>query len=205
MEKLDLKKLRKPLFTARPDQFQQIDVPPCRYLMVDGQGDPNKAPEYKQAVEALYSTAYTLKFMLKAQALDFAVAPLEGLWTASDPASFVAREKDQWSWTMMIMVPDFVDQLSFQSALAAASRKLDRDLTSTRLEDLHEGTCLQAMHVGSYDDEGPLLAKLHNEIMLQKNVIFAGAHHEIYLSDPRRTVPDKLKTILRQPVRPTAA
>jgi hypothetical protein len=201
LDKLDLKKVRKELFTAPCNAFATVIVPRVLYLMVDGHGDPNVAADYRRAVEALYSTAYALKFACKAEGRDFVVAPLEGLWFAADPGSFVARRKDQWNWTMLIMVPDFVDDAAFTSAREKAASKLGRLPPSLRLEALQEGLCLQALHVGSYDDEGPLLARLHEEIMPAVGYAFAGPHHEIYLGDPRKTPPAKLKTILRQPVR----
>lgn len=201
MAKLDLKQARKELFTAPRGEFAPIVVPRVLYLMVDGHGDPNTAPEYPRALQALYATAYALKFACKAQGRDFVVAPLEGLWSAADPASFVARRKGEWDWTMLIMVPDFVDQPAFESARDKAAAKLGQLPSSLRLDALEEGLCLQALHIGSYDDEGPLLARLHDEIMPAGGYAFAGPHHEIYLGDPRKTPPAKLKTILRQPVR----
>ena len=200
MAKLDLKKARKELFTAPKGEFAPLVVPRVLYLMVDGHGDPNTAPEYPRALQTLYSTAYALKFACKARDRDFAVAPLEGLWSADDPGSFVARRKREWDWTMMIMVPDFVDAPLFGAARARALGKLGELPGSLRLEALEEGLSLQALHIGSYDDEGPLLARLHNEIMPAEGYAFAGRHHEIYLGDPRKTAPAKLKTILRQPV-----
>jgi hypothetical protein len=201
MEKLDLKKTRKELFTAPRAEFAAVVVPRVLYLMADGHGDPNTSPDYPRAVEALYSAAYALKFACKAQGRDFVVAPLEGLWSAADPASFVARRKGEWDWTMLIMMPDFVDEPAFESAREMAQAKLGEVPEGLRLEAQEEGLCLQALHVGSYDDEGPLLARLHEEIMPAGGYTFAGRHHEIYLSDPRKTAPVKLKTILRQPVR----
>jgi hypothetical protein len=202
LAKLDLKQARKELFTAPTGEFPPIVVPRLLYLMVDGHGDPNSSPDYPRAVAALYSTAYALKFACKAQGRDFVVAPLEGLWSAADPGSFVARRKHEWDWTMLIMVPDFVELAAFESARDKARAKLGGIPASLRLEALEEGLCLQALHIGSYDDEGPLLARLHDEIMPAGGYAFAGPHHEIYLGDPRKTVPAKLKTILRQPVRP---
>ena len=201
MEKLDLKKSRKELFSAPHNRFVPVDVPPISYLMADGHGDPNRAPEYKRALESLYATAYTIKFLYKADGRDFVVAPLEGLWSARDPESFTARRKGEWDWTMMIMMPDYVDELSFQRARGRAAEKLGSISESLRLETLEEGPCLQALHIGSYDEEGTLLARLHNEIMPAERYDFAGRHHEIYLGDPRKTAPEKLKTLLRQPVR----
>lgn len=201
MEKLDLKKTRKELFTAPLNRFVPVTVPPVSYLMVDGHGDPNPAPAYKLAVEGLYATAYTIKFSCKADGKDFVVTPLEGLWSAPDPESFTARRKDEWDWTMMIMVPDYVDDDTFLAAKIRARERLGTLPESLRLETLQEGLCLQALHVGSYDEEGPLLAVLHGEIMPTDGYAFAGRHHEVYLSNPRKTPPGKLKTVIRQPVR----
>ena len=201
MYKIDLKKSRKPLFTAPAGEFVLVDVPELLFLKVDGHGDPNVEPSYARALQWLYSTAYGMKFAARAAlGRDFTVAPLEGLWRADDPASFVARRKAEWDWTMMIMVPDFFDQRLFDAAAAKAAKKLGERPESLRLEPYREGPSLQTLHIGSYDDEGPLLARLHDEVMPAGGYEFAGDHHEIYLSDPRRTVASKLKTILRQPV-----
>ena len=151
-------------------------------------------------MESLYATAYAIKFACKAKGRDFVVAPLEGLWSAPDPESFTARRKQEWDWTMMIMVPDFLDESSFSSAKAKSAAKLGSVADTLRLETLEEGLCLQALHVGSYDDEGPLLAELHDSIMPAGGYSFAGRHHEIYLGDPRKSAPEKLQTIIRQPV-----
>lgn len=204
MEKLDLKKARKALFTAPLNRFVPVTVPRLSYLMADGHGDPNTVPAYRQAVESLYATAYTIKFACKAKGQDFVVAPLEGLWSAPDPESFTARRKDEWDWTMMIMLPDHVDDEAFSAASNRAREKLGTLAQSLRLDSLEEGLCLQALHIGSYDDEGPLLATLHTEIMPAGGYTFAGRHHEVYLSDPRKVPPARLKTVIRQPVRRSA-
>jgi hypothetical protein len=201
MEKLDLKKTRKQLFSAPLNRFVPIEVPRVRYLMADGHGDPNTAAAYKLAVQSLYATAYTIKFSFKNRGMDFVVMPLEGLWSASDPDSFTARRKGEWNWTMMIMVPDYVDEDGFRASRIKAKERLGALSDSLRLENLEEGFCLQALHVGSYDDEAPLLAALHREVMPSGGYDFAGPHHEIYLSDPRKVSPGQLKTVLRQPVR----
>lgn len=205
MDKLDLKKARKELFSAPRDRWVPMQVPPMSYLMVDGHGDPNTTPAYKQAVESLYATAYTIKFKCKADGRDFVVAPLEGLWSAKDPASFTARRKDEWDWTMMIMVPDYVNDRTFEEAKVWATEKRGALSDSLRLKALEEGLCLQALHIGSYDEEGPLLAILHDEVMPSGGYTFAGRHHEVYLGDPRKVAPEKLRTVLRQPVRQAEA
>lgn len=201
MKKLDFKQERKPLFTAPSGKFVEILVPSCLYLMVDGHGDPNTSPAYQLALKALYGTAYGLKAELKPAGRDFVVPPLEGLWWSSDPNNFRSRRKDAWDWTLMIMVPDHVEQRQVDAVLARVRGKLGPAMPDVRLEGLAEGLCLQALHVGSYDDEAPLLAELHDRIMPAAGYRFAGHHHEIYLSDPRKTAADRLRTIIRQPVR----
>ena len=200
MEKLDLKIARKELFSAPLNRFIPIQVPALTYLIANGHGDPNTAPEYRLAVESLYATAYAIKFACKAKGRDFVVPPLEGLWSAPNPESFTARRKHEWDWTMMIMMPDDVGDEELKPAISASAGKLGQLSATLRLETLHEGLCLQALHLGSYNDEGPLLARLHEEIMPKEGYEFNGRHHEIYLSDPRRSTAEKLKTILRQPV-----
>jgi hypothetical protein len=181
--------------------IEMVDVPAMRFVMVDGCGDPNTAPAYQTAIQWLYSTSYALKFAAKTLGHNYVVPPLEGLWWADDPADFIARRKDNWRWTMMIMAPDFVTLGMFADAVAKSAGKLGDTPTSLRLEQYEEGRCLQVLHVGSYEDEGPILARLHDVEMPARGLTFNGHHHEIYLGDPRRSAPGKLKTILRQPVR----
>jgi len=203
MSKVDFKKEYKELF-APPKKFVIVDVPEMQFLMVDGHGDPNIAPEYQEAVEALYAVAYKLKFNSKKQlGRDYTVPPLEGLWWAEDMASFsTARDKSQWDWTMMIMTPDWITPVMFAEALEQVRKgKNPVALDKVRLERYHEGLSVQIMHIGSYDDEAPTLLKLHNEYIPENGYVENGKHHEIYLGDPRRVAPEKLKTILRQPVR----
>jgi hypothetical protein len=182
--------------------IDEIHVPELAFVMVDGAGNPNTAPAYQSAIEWLYSTSYALKFAAKALGHDYVVPPLKGLWWADDPAGFTARRKDNWRWTMMIMAPDVLTQAMFAEAVAKAGAKLGTRPDTLRLERYAEGRSLQVLHVGSYDDEGPILAQLHDVEMPARGVTFNGHHHEIYLGDARRTAPDKLRTILRQPVRP---
>jgi hypothetical protein len=201
MDKLDLKRTLKTIFAAPRGRFVTLDVPKFTYVMVDGQGDPNTAPSYKTGIEWLYSVSYTAKFAAKhAFQKDYVVPPLEGLWWADNPADFVARRKDRWCWTMMIMVPEFVTTGLYNAAVIKACAKRGEPPGSLRLGSLAEGLSLQTLHVGSYDDEGPILAELHDVLMPSMRLDFNGKHHEIYLSDPRKTPPEKLKTILRQPV-----
>lgn len=202
MDKTDFKKILPGLYWPPVDRFVLVDVPAMQFVKVDGRGDPNTAPIYKLAVEWLYAVSYAIKFAAKtAKGKDYVVPPLEGLWWADDPADFVARRKERWCWTMMIMAPEFIDRPLFEAAVDKSRKKLGAPPDSLRLERLEEGTVLQILHVGSYDDEGPTLAKLHDEEMPSRGLAFAGPHHEIYLSDPRKTEPAKLRTILRQPVK----
>ena len=202
MEKVDFKKSLPGLYKPPVDRFVSVDVPAMQFVKIDGKGDPNKASAYKQAIEWLYPVSYAMKFAAKtAKGKDYVVPPLEGLWWADDPADFVARRKDRWCWTMMIMAPEFIDHSLFEAAVEKSKKKLGIPPDSLRLERLEEGTALQILHVGSYDDEGPTLAQLHDREKPSRGLTFAGPHHEIYLSDPRKTEPAKLRTILRQPVR----
>ncbi|MDA5339605.1 GyrI-like domain-containing protein [Stenotrophomonas maltophilia] len=202
MDKIDFRKRDRALYQPPAGRFVPVDVPPLPYVMVDGRGDPNTAPAYAQAVQWLYSVSYALKFALKAEGRDYVVPPLEALWSADDPASFVARRKDEWAWTVMIRTPEDIRPAQWQAAISKARAKLGDAPPSLRHERLAEGLSLQTLHVGAYDDEGPVLAHLHDEVMPALGYTFAGPHHEIYLSDPRRTEAARLKTVLRQPVRP---
>lgn len=202
VEKIDFKKSLKPLYSPPAGEFVVVEVPQMQFVKVDGEGDPNTAPAYRTAVEWLFGISYAMKFASKATlGKDYVVPPLEGLWSADDPESFVTREKDRWRWTMMILVPDFVTHEMFDDATAKTGRKSGDAPQSLRLESHYEGLSLQTLHVGSYDDEGPVLARLHMIVMPGKKMEFNGPHHEIYLNDPRRTDPSRLKTILRQPVK----
>jgi hypothetical protein len=203
-EKYDVKRAHRALYAPSAREFTLVDVPPMRYLAVDGHGDPNTVDEYAEAVEALYAVAYAVKFRSKRElGRDVVVAPLEGLWRADDPSVFVTREKHTWDWTLLIAQPDWIDDDFIADAIAAARAKASRPgLDRVRLLELHEGPSVQILHVGPYDDEGPTLARMHDEWMPQHGVTFGGDHHEIYLGDPRRTAPERLRTILRQPERP---
>lgn len=204
MEKTDIKKTHKALYIAPAGGFTIVAVPPLNYFSIEGDGDPNTAPAYAAAVEALYAASYALKFMSKdLLKRDYVVPPLEGLWWADDMADFVARRKERWSWTMMIVVPDFIEQsMAEQAIVRTAKKKALPALSKLRFTRLKEGQAVQTLHIGSYDDEGPILQKLHEEFLPANDLAEAGHHHEIYLSDPRKTRAEKLKTILRQPVRP---
>lgn len=200
---VDLKKTLD-AYQAKKGVFRVVEVPEMRYLMIDGAGDPNSAPEYAHAVAALFSVAYALKFASKKHlGIDTVVMPLEGQWHAPDMAAFTTRrDKSAWFWTLMIMVPAHVTDEMFAAAADAVVKKkgASPSLSSVRLETLEEGLCVQTLHVGSYDDETPVLAELHERFIPEQGLTMRGLHHEIYLSDARRVEPAKLRTILRQPV-----
>ncbi|MFJ9553582.1 GyrI-like domain-containing protein [Nocardiopsis sp. NPDC101807] len=190
-------------YRAPRGRFRIAEVPDLHYLMIDGRGDPNTSPAFAEAVGALYPVAYKLKFASKRDlGRDYVVMPLEGLWWAEDMDAFTAaRDKSRWDWTMMIMVPDWTDQDMFASAVErAAAGNGPARLGDVRLERLSEGRCVQTLHVGPFDGEAEVLARMHHEFIPDHGLRMAGKHHEIYLGDFRRAAPEKLRTILRQPV-----
>ena len=202
MKKLDFKKELKDLYTAKSGSFSEVIVPKLNYLMVDGVGDPNTSVAYANAIRALYSLSYTLKFMSKEElAKDYVVPALEGLWWADDMADMSDSKKDNWKWTAMIMLPDWVTNEMFRRAVVkAGSSKPEIDFSAVYKDQLREGKCIQTMHVGPYSDEAQTISKLHEEYFPQHHLVPVGKHHEIYLSDPRRVASEKLRTIIRQPV-----
>lgn len=194
-------------YQAKRDRFRIVDVPGLQYLMIDGHGDPNTSPAFTGAIEALYPVAYKLKFASKRDlGRDYVVMPLEGLWWADDMDFFTAaRDKSRWNWTLLIMVPEWIDRDMFTAAVEQAGAKnRPARLADVRLESLSEGRCVQTLHVGSFDDEADVLARMHHEFIPDNGLHMTGRHHEIYLSDFRRVAPEKQRTILRQPVGDTA-
>ncbi len=200
-DKTDLRKELKALYSPPKGRIVVVDVPPLGFLMVGGMGNPNSAPAYREALEALYAVAYTLKFDLKGKGQDFAVGALEGLWWADDPGSFLTGDRDRWQWTMMIAVPDYVTETLVDAARAKAAARKDLPAAGKlRLARFDEGSSVQTLYIGPYSGEGATIAGLHARVAeLGKRM--HGRHHEIYLSDPRRTAPERLKTIIRQPFR----
>ena len=202
MTKIDLKKNMKHLYQPSAKEPVQVDVPAMNYLMIDGMGDPNTSQAYLDAVQALFTLSYTLKFMVKksALAIDYGVMPLEGLWWADDMSVFSGQDKSDWKWTMMIMQPDFITQEMVNDAIAEVKRKKNLAfLSSVRFEIFAEGKCAQILHIGPFSGEGPTIQKLHAYIDRCASKL-TGKHHEIYLSDIRRADPQKWKTVIRQPM-----
>ncbi|TXT24774.1 MAG: hypothetical protein FD134_1370 [Gallionellaceae bacterium] len=201
MEKIDLKEELKHLYQPSAKEVVQVEVPTFNFLMVDGEGDPNTSPAYAEAVEALFSVSYTVKFMVKKgeQKLDYAVMPLEGLWWADDMSAFVANNKAKWKWAMMIMQPSFVASRVIASAIAEVRKKKNLPaISKLRLETFSEGRCAQILHIGPFSEEGPTIQRVHEFIDARTGI--TGKHHEIYLSDIRRADPKKWKTVIRQPM-----
>jgi hypothetical protein len=199
MPKLDFKKDYAEFFNPSANQVAEVDLPTFRYLMIDGDGAP-PAPRYQEALATLYPVAYTLKFALKPDH-DFKVGPLETLWWVDAPGGFLLAVPADWRWTAMIIVPDFVGEEHLAAAIAELRRKGKTAplLDSIRLETLDEGACVQIMHVGPYAAETETIRRLH-DYMTDNGLEARGHHHEIYLSDPRTTAPERLRTVIRQPV-----
>jgi len=202
MKKIDLKRDLASLYKVSANRITLVTVPKLKYLMIDGHGDPNNSQIFQDAISALYRVSYTLKFSFKKGELkiDFGVMPLEGLWWTDDMNNFLMENKIAWKWTIMILQPDFISHENVEQAKElAAGRKAMPMLNNIRLETMEEGLCAQLLHIGPYSAEGPNIIKLHTFIE-EQGFSLHGKHREIYLNDMRRTAPDKLKTIIRQPI-----
>ncbi|MDD5622466.1 MAG: GyrI-like domain-containing protein [Actinomycetota bacterium] len=201
MDKIDLKKELKEYYWNSTKEIRFVKVPPMNFLMVDGKGDPNISEEFTDAIQSLYSLAYTIKFTLKKESeIDYGVMPLEGLWWTDDMSKFSQDNKKIWKWTIMIMQPKFIPKKFFNDCLEEVKkRKNFQSLSKIRFEKYSEGLSAQIMYIGPYSDEGPTIMKVHDFIK-GKGYELKGKHHEIYLGDFRRTKPEKLKTIIRQPI-----
>jgi hypothetical protein len=201
MLKRDLKKEMGILYKASVKP-ESIDIPPLQYLMIDGKGRPGNE-DYQLAVQALFGISYKAKFILKKrEGLDYAVMPLEGLWWADNLEDFEKDNRDEWKWTLMILQPEWITRPLIEEAGEKAREKSDNPcLDQLRLENFEEGLCGQILHVGPFSEEHGTILKLHEFISNQKGR-FDGKvrkHHEIYLSDIRKTAPEKYRTIVRQP------
>lgn len=200
MARIDVRRELKHLYAPSAKAVVEVDVPRLRFLMVDGQGDPDTTPAYTEAVEALFSVSYTARFMLKrAAGVDYAVMPLEGLWWADDHAAFATDDRALWRWTLMILQPDFVEDAVVDAAVAQVrDRKRLPAVERLRLQSFAEGRCAQVLHVGPFSEEGPTIERVHAFVAERGQL--AGRHHEIYLSDIRRADPARWRTVIRQPM-----
>jgi hypothetical protein len=202
MQTIDFKKRLGALYSAPAKAPVIVEVPPLNFIMIDGAGDPNTSEEFRQAVEVLFSASYTLKFLIKKGplAIDYGVLPLEGVWWAEDMSAFTAGDKASWQWTLMIMQPEYVTPELFENALEQVRQKKDLPAAGQlRLETFHEGLSAQLLHVGPFSEEGPTIQRLHRFIE-DHGYRRRDKHREIYLSDLRRAAPEKLRTIIRQPI-----
>ncbi len=203
---IDYKKTEKDLYQPKGTP-SVIDVPQMTFITVDGKGDPNISTEYTAAVELLYGLSYTIKMGNKS-VLEYVVPPLEGFWSVADDfrgGGVAISDKGKFMWTMMIRQPDFVTADIFEAAKAAlAKKKPSLDTSGAQLKIITEGLCVQVMHIGSYDDEPATVVSLDGfaiENGYAIDIDDTRRHHEIYLSDPRKVAPEKLKTVLRHPIR----
>jgi hypothetical protein len=177
-----------------------IDVPELQFLMVDGTGNPNQPGAFQDAIQALYSLSYGAKFMLKREGIEFRVSPLEALWGSTGGLN--PNQKVPWRWTAMIMQPPAVTSLVLEKVRAEAMRKKPLPaLSKVRLKAFRERLSAQIMHIGPYSAEAPTIAGLHAFIK-KHGYRRVGKHHEIYLGDPRRSAPERLRTVVRQPISP---
>jgi hypothetical protein len=204
MIKIDFKKDLKHLYLPAANKITVVDVPAMNFVTIDGTGDPNTSREYQAAIEALYSISYTIKFMVKKEkSIDYGVMPLEGLWWTDDMTKFTLENKGIWQWTAMIMQPEYVAIDIFARAVEQAAGKKDLpSLAKARFQNFQEGRAVQMMYIGPFAEEGPTIEKLH-QFIRDNDFVFEGTrqkHHEIYLSDFRKTAPEKLKTVIRQPM-----
>lgn len=200
--KRDYKKVFKELYSQSEKKISILEVPKLKYLMIKGSGNPNTSKEYEDAVQALFSVSYGIKFMIKKSELsiDYGVMPLEGLWWTEDMKDFSTDNKDIWQWYAMIMQPDVVTEDYVKKALEEIAKKKQlNSLSKLEYKEYEEGIVAQIMHIGPYADEAPTIKRLHSFIN-DEGYKLKGLHHEIYLSNPRKCAPEKMKTIIRQPI-----
>ncbi len=201
MKKIDFKKELKHLYGPRKGKMEFVDVPAMKFLMIDGQGNPNSSKAFADAVEALYALSYHLKFSFRKgpMQVDYGVMPLEGLWWSDDMEKFSPERKDEWKWTVMIMQPEFITKEMVNASREAVEKKKDLpSLSKIRFESFNEGKAAQTLHVGPFSEEGPTIEAVHSFIE-ENGLQRRGKHHEIYLSDIRRAAPEKWRTVVRQP------
>ena len=200
MEKNDYKKVFKEFYNP-PKKPVILKIPEFNFTMIDGKGNPNESQEYQEALEALYGISFTLKFNLKKKSrIDYKVMPLEGLWWVKSGEEFSLDKKDNWAWTSMIMQPELVSESDVAEAkIQLEQKKNPPALSKVRFESFKEGLAVQIMHIGPYSEEKPTIEKLH-AFAENEGYSLHDKHHEIYIGDPRKSAPDKLRTVIRQPI-----
>ncbi len=201
MRKIDLTRERKSHFTARRKP-QVVELSPASYAMVDGAGDPNNTPDFEEKTRLLHNLVGRIRTIGGSSDLELVVPPLEALWWTENPEDFSLENRDLWNWTAMLMVPDFVTRDDFERARESLTHGREQEaLGALRLGTLEEGVCVQTLHLGPYSEEGKSL-RLMDEFMKSKGYKPRGKHHEVYLGNPRKVAPEKLRTIIRRPVEP---
>jgi len=200
LAKYDVKRAMPALYAPQNREFEFVDVPQLTYLSVDGQGDPN-GELFQRAIQSIYPVAYGVKFRSKEiYGHDYVVPPLEALWRADDPTAFVSGDRTAWRWTLLSWLPDWICQADVDETMRSLVRRGRAPEFLVTVRAISEGLCLQMLHVGPFANEEHVLADLHDRLMPQQGLGFTGPHHEIYLSDFRKTPEESLRTVLRQPV-----
>lgn len=200
MEKVDLKKELRAFYNPSAKEVSIVDVPDMNFLVIDGEGSPSSS-KYMEAIQTLFPLAYALKFIIKkGRGIDYGVMPLEGLWWMDDMTQFSTDHKGEWKWTAMIIQPKYVTEADYKAAIEQVGKKKLPALDKVRFECFHEGKAAQIMHIGPFSAEGPNVQKIHAAIKASGHQL-SGKHHEIYLNDPSKTAAEKLKTVLRQPMK----
>lgn len=210
MTKIDMKKEDRCFYSGRKGRFDIVSVPEMNFLQIDGIGDPNRSKAFSRAVAALFALSYNIKFHSKLElGRDYAVMPLEALWSAEGQAVFARQSVGEWQWTAMIRQPDWIEASVFNTVLDLTIGKVNRKrdaatdeatLGRVRLGRWREGLSIQTLHLGSFEAEAPVVQDMHERAIPQADARPQGRHHEVYLSDLRRTSSDRLRTLLRQPI-----
>lgn len=210
MEKFDFKKEYRDLYMPKTEP-SIVTVPEMKFIAVRGSGDPNTSAEYKQAMEILYGLSFTIKMSKMSGSqpdgyFEYVVPPLEGFWSVDDGIfdGLNITDKSKFHWISVIRQPDFVTESVFEQARAEAEKKKKTDMSKAEFITVSEGLCVQSMHIGSYDSEPSTILKMRE--FAEKNgysedLSDTRLHHEIYLSDPRRCAPERLKTVIRHPIK----
>ena len=198
--KSDFREVRRELYEPSGTNFSVVDVPELLLARIDEHADANASPDYARAVEALYSVSYAASSRARRSSTGTTSSDRSRGCGMPSVEAFIDRSKAEWLWTVIIRQPEWITAELFERAVAKAVKKQPA-AEAVRLEAYAEGLSVQILHVGSYDDEGPTIARMHQEFLPANGYVENGRHHEIYLSDPRRVEAARLKTVLRQPVR----